>query len=1793
MFGRLIAAMKKPSEENPQEWTLDNPSLEHSSVLINLLMQDQSFIFYALQQEILPTIQIERATLEIDSTQRAFLYRSIQGVSGTLDNHRSISQRIPLDSAQAIGTNGVTIGLIHKKSTVHVFTETKQRLVDTLFSQDSDQARIHSIIDAGGRFTGITNLDVAQHIAALLSAKDKTDPRKFVLFLNDRNELSAIDKNKPTDILFIGASDEKAIISKLGKGVTSENWTTYFSQRHTVGMDITQAPRAVAAITVAYDGTLSAFLQAAMRMRRLPNEQRLQIFIDETVAGYCQANHVTPTPEQVITFLSNNETTTLSDDHRRYVLAEMDNTLYQELLGYLLDSDDVMHQAEMLSKIQTHSQLLMKTTEFGLFRRYGRVENEEALDDLLTHKKTQLIHSRALILEMLQQSDCAVEPFQDTLTSLITLAKQICKPTVLARELCEEGNQVEAEAETAVNVNTQMETETALAVENVTERPSQQPRIYQEWLCEALTNRADASAWKIATQKACLSLPEMLHTTTNYPLQLHFNPNLLISMNHAIMRQEQQALFDESKMAFQYLFLRWHSGQLRTIVITSHEVEALLQKQASLFDPQHEESGIYWIESFPKGHLVIGSPPAVATNETYFILKEQLKFLNGDLKSLLSQDVYVWSVRQLTLKKYLLPTILASRPDQRRYVEPLLNRLITSGLHDENTALEALAAPQSSLDSREARLFEIASLRPLASTTRDQQCVLASTLIARFNASNFITSNFLLGIYPQLAQEQAEQLATLYALKQLLSQCQSLKPADQKQLEHHLQRLKKTLQKTSIELLRHVVTQAAAEADESLINASYYPGIHTTEILDGLPIDETHPVLSSLQQRHLPMCATILQHHFKSITKDASYNARWLENVFQSTLTQKNRTVMKMLLQNCGPTLALSQPLASDYLVFFAEVNEPELSSTLLLKMARMSYIPDLQALQTTCQKLTNCMLVMLKRDRDSSASPPELLSEHYLLNYPNFCLQTGTHQGYSQLMLACQLRQLHIAEQLFLATTPDNRAQETPLRHWNALTAALNEKNNPVAAYLITQHCRDFYSQISRDNMSVLLLSLSAQDDEEQIIQCLLDITQQVPPELWDKKAELTSTFFRVYSRLTQANKFMAAANLYDACQSHGVAFNRIECVDLMLSCLCISNASTTQQVLFLLTQFPSYSMDEGNIASGVGTRDRPSKSVPFINMYDNPTLRRACLSALHKDETKPILSKDFVKALLDKVIESLSIQDKVPVEENLQDAYSLIQLLQDKPFNTDLLNRIFYHSFRYATHIPCPSLDFLELLTKYCDQQPPFSLFYDFLTYVNESLKSTKADNWRDDLPRLTTLCCSLIPSDFASQTTALTYRTYDSDYECTIGSSSLACTEYLKQVPGAVESMLPLIQANLTNVAVKTQTGGRCNLLLHTLSQGPQVICDALLEKGARLSHTIGRTDESALNVLISDKKWQDPGVIDMDKVVSILNMEEGSLLDYLKQAIVCRNRTMVEALLRCKPITEKLKTLTQGDILQIFTTGLWYKPSYSNQLSLDTGRIKILTLACQLTIVNPSLIPQEVFESTSAPLADLIALLPKSNFKAKYWEHILSNNEAISEATSRAFVDRTDWKTLFTENPDSDENKALLSKFISLPPLQFQVYWEPIKGVQSPENLYDCLMDNLKSHYVAYENINTVYLSLCDALSQKNRQAFIGVLRTEITELEKSLQTWNDRLSKEVEGSPQARCSEQWIRSIQLSLERCRAMPCLQIIRDKTLPVDATTEAPPPQPTFHTKGLSIFKTGSDEHDDKPQQPTPKPK
>lgn len=168
---------------------------------------------------------------------------------------------------------------------------------------------LHALIDTGALVTGLSNQAVASFL--LTSGLAHVDG---VVFLG------------PDDaplVMLRGADrhGRRPVIPLAQCGLPVERRFTFYDQVHTVGIDVAQAPNAVAAVTLGKDMTLRHYSQGAYRMRGIGQGQRVSVFVPPEIQNLVatalgsDATRV-PTPSDVVAWLL---TTTASSEGVQFV----------------------------------------------------------------------------------------------------------------------------------------------------------------------------------------------------------------------------------------------------------------------------------------------------------------------------------------------------------------------------------------------------------------------------------------------------------------------------------------------------------------------------------------------------------------------------------------------------------------------------------------------------------------------------------------------------------------------------------------------------------------------------------------------------------------------------------------------------------------------------------------------------------------------------------------------------------------------------------------------------------------------------------------------------------------------------------------------------------------------------------------------------------------------------------------------------------------------------------------------------------------------------------------------------------------------------------------------------------------------------------------------------------------------------------------------------------------------------------------------------------------------------------
>lgn len=995
--GLLFATMVKDfsqqkSTDLSANLSLDNYNKDPKKLeqLVNHLQRDQEFIFYALEHTILPTIKTEQNVLEHNSNQHAYLYRSIQGISGTTDNYRSIA-KMKFDEKKYLGTNGVTIDYIVKKDPlITVLSGDKKSLIEELLKTNPSK---HAIIDAGGLFTGVTNVDVARKIADFIKSQSQSESSlKYVLFFNDKNQLSAINVNNPDNIIVVGSSDKEVIKKVLG--CTENDWFTYYDQLHTEGTDILQQSSATACITFSYDTVLTKFLQAAMRMRNLSKDQKLEIFMEPHIVASC-FNKEKPNINQIIEFLNRNETVLLTEEHLRYALQQMTNILYQDFLQILLQEPNQDTKAEIFKMITENSSLFLKQLNNKLFDRYGTAERQDVeLTKVLVDKKQSLVKLREILFEKINKQDSRKQQFSAELDQIIEIAQQNCQKTITFKENMDQDTELEAEEEKEVDIQTELQVEAEQELETFKAKQQQNYKSckYDNWICDCIEQITNNRDYLHTLKEHVISMNDMLTTSNCAVATMKLDDNLYISKNHAQVYETQQDLFNEYRMVMHHVLMVKHSdGTIQAVVITPNEVQDLLENKKSIFDPQEEAAAI-WVES-PAGVVSCGVRPAeVEKNLQYLTIKEQIKFVNGDLKNLLMQDRYLWLPRSLETKKQALEKLLLSRPEQTGFkcINDLLFRVKTLRKKYEDVAIGLMVVNEVKSQDEQIKLtvmelFNVQYFIDNKNADFARQLQSACKLIVIFNDYK-LTQQFFESTYKTLSPEAVHCLLTIYEAKQLLS---SSKETANKGLPLLKINALQQLSSANIDVFKTLFIESFIESDFELIDLIFKV---CPDILNQISNNDQHPIKHIIGKiknyNNYYLLERLLKNHFHN--RESIEKAQWLQDLFVYACGNKDFKLFKILIEN-SKQIDVGLDLEKQIIILLAENFETDLLNkfTTIIPEEHKS---DIRQLKETSEKLADDLKNILGYFYTSDQQIT------YVYEQPNFSIALG-----NQLMVACK----------------------------------------------------------------------------------------------------------------------------------------------------------------------------------------------------------------------------------------------------------------------------------------------------------------------------------------------------------------------------------------------------------------------------------------------------------------------------------------------------------------------------------------------------------------------------------------------------------------------------------------------------------------------------------------------------------------------------------------------------------------------------------------------------------------------
>lgn len=600
------------------------------------LQYNRPVVFAMLQDQCLKQIRQEAAIIHSDAFNHADLYRSVQAISGT-PNPTTYHQRLDYDKTTSLGTDGYVINLIQDKNTNISSLDYQHpwQFINDAFANSSALKRTRAIIDIRATFQGVTNIFVAEEIARYI----RTNPGNFshaikhVLYFNEDQILCAIDINKPERPILLASSDSNEINRLLGSQ-PGERFT-YYDQAHTFGADITQDKDAHALVLADEKTSSQAFLQGCMRMRQLKEAQTMDIFVPESLNGISF-------PELINLFKAAERQLLLSDNPVA-AKGQMTNLLRRRLLSLIqnLPSDDAQGKITLTRHFRTFFKDLPLLDFFEL---YGAINTKQATARIFArHQKRVLARWRQCMVS----AGCDVPETEESLVNKY-LEDIISKSLPHCLNEYEDGNDC-ASLEVEVLKEVQIEIELELLALKECYDPHFTAARTQSWRfvdCDRLY-AANGQQMTFSMNKICAEKGNESSL---------FTSNLFVSHNFSKTYNEQQQ--DINAFA-KPVFLIWYhikDAKLHAMLVTPEETEELADCIKNL-----PES---WISTTMDTMIAGRRPEGILEQERYQVLREQVRFFNGELAELVNQETPLIWLKEESIAKldFFANTLQLYRP---------------------------------------------------------------------------------------------------------------------------------------------------------------------------------------------------------------------------------------------------------------------------------------------------------------------------------------------------------------------------------------------------------------------------------------------------------------------------------------------------------------------------------------------------------------------------------------------------------------------------------------------------------------------------------------------------------------------------------------------------------------------------------------------------------------------------------------------------------------------------------------------------------------------------------------------------------------------------------------------------------------------------------------------------------------------------------------------------------------------------------------------------------------------------
>jgi|GEM_PF-3640683 len=612
---------------------------------------EPAIILDCLRDIALKQITQDSAMLVSNNFNHIDQVRSVRTISGTPSKNLAAHHlRLHYNPANSLGTDDYIFELLLQKKTPVLcadFDELAPYLT-RVFMQSASLENTRLLTDINGTFTGVSNHQIASAIAAFIRA----NPQRFntvikqVLYFDDQHLLCALEAMNPDKITRIGSSDED-VIRRILMLEPCQRFTV-LDPLHSTGADIQQDPRAHAIVLTDEKSGSANFAQGVSRLRSIAGEQSLELVVPSRLQGI--------SIEQLREHYQNNDIRSIQAESPGAIHSQLHTVIRHDLWTYirLIPSEN----AELKSALARHFYaVLVQQASTDYFSRYGGINQKQQTEHVLNHYQQTLKAqwTSCLAAARLSAKQQEIDQIDGRFLRIKERGRHFCANEY---EHQDPAQALEVEQQTDVHQDLELDMNRL----NECYDPTRKPAPF----------KVPDQNFTPFPQKG-LSNGDLFHVNDIcQPLSLSlFSSNLLTTRNFGHTWHEQRKMpdaFIKPVLLIWYVHTRY--ALYATLLTPDEAVEMEIRG--------YFRAGS-WLSS-TQDTLISGTMDnELLNNVDYQSLREQIRFFNGELRSLLQQDSSLHWIKNNQAEKldFFEASLLRYRPGcalELRQLRAMLNR---------------------------------------------------------------------------------------------------------------------------------------------------------------------------------------------------------------------------------------------------------------------------------------------------------------------------------------------------------------------------------------------------------------------------------------------------------------------------------------------------------------------------------------------------------------------------------------------------------------------------------------------------------------------------------------------------------------------------------------------------------------------------------------------------------------------------------------------------------------------------------------------------------------------------------------------------------------------------------------------------------------------------------------------------------------------------------------------------------------------------------------------------------------